>query len=91
MIRTLAERRGELPSRPTPRELQVIKLIAQGKCSKEIADELGVSLSTVVTHRANIYQRMGFPNIVELVLYAVRNGIVQVSPSSTTDQTFTET
>ncbi len=60
------------------REREVLKLLAEGYSNKEIADLLAISVKTVETHRANIMRKHNFKNITELVLYAVRNHIVQV-------------
>lgn len=64
-----------MPSRPTAREIQVIKLIAEGKCSKQIAQELGLSIATVDTHRTNINRGMGFRSAIDLVHYALAEGL----------------
>jgi len=60
------------------RELEVLKLLAEGHSNKEIADTLHISIKTVETHRANIMRKHDFKNITELVLYAVRNHIIEV-------------
>jgi hypothetical protein len=52
--------------------------VTEGKASKEIATILNVSLSTAETHRSNIFRKLRLHSIAELVLYAVRNGIVHV-------------
>jgi len=59
------------------REREVLKLLAEGYSNKEIADMLAISVKTVETHRANIMRKHNFRNITELVLYAVRNHIVE--------------
>lgn len=64
----------------TDREREVLKLIAEGQTSKEIAQALGISLKTVITHRTNLMQKLGLHNRAELVKYAVRLGLVQVGP-----------
>jgi len=70
------------PVRPkdelTSRELEVLQLLAEGKCSKEVAALLNLSVKTVETHRANTMRKLGIHTIAELVLYAVRAGIVHV-------------
>jgi two-component system invasion response regulator UvrY len=58
------------------RELQVLKLIAQGKTLKEIGVELALSEKTIATYRARISEKMGLPGIVDLTRYAMRHGLV---------------
>jgi DNA-binding NarL/FixJ family response regulator len=60
------------------RELEVLKLLAEGYSNKQIAAELSISIKTVETHRANIMRKHDFKNVTELVLYAVRNHIIEV-------------
>lgn len=64
------------------REREVVQLIAEGKGSKDIAAALNLSVKTVETHRANIMQKLDLHSVAELVLYAVKNELVQV-PAST--------
>ncbi|HXY50004.1 MAG TPA: response regulator transcription factor [Terriglobales bacterium] len=66
------------PERLTSRERQVVQLLAEGKSSKEVAVELNLSVKTAETHRSNIMRKLGVHSVSELVLYAVRNNIVQV-------------
>ncbi len=61
----------------TPRELQVLKLIAEAHTSKEIAKELYISIKTVERHRQNILDKLGMSDRVELTRYAIRRGLVQ--------------
>jgi DNA-binding NarL/FixJ family response regulator len=61
---------------PTPRELEIIRLLALGKANKEIAAELGITLRTVETHRARIMLKLGLHSLVELIHYAIRHNIV---------------
>jgi len=61
----------------TPRELQVLKLIAEARASKEIAKELVISIKTVERHRANILDKLGMSDRVELTRYAIRRGLIQ--------------
>jgi DNA-binding NarL/FixJ family response regulator len=61
----------------TDREKEVLQLLAEGKSNKDVAAVLGIGLSTVETHRANIMQKLALHNTAELVLYAVRKGIVR--------------
>jgi DNA-binding NarL/FixJ family response regulator len=60
----------------TPRELEVVKLIAEAMTSKEIADTLVISEKTVERHRANILEKLGMRDRVELTRYAIRRGLV---------------
>jgi DNA-binding NarL/FixJ family response regulator len=64
-------------SRLTPREREILQLLAEGKSNKEIAGILGISVKTAETHRANIMLKLDFHSITELVRYAVRNKIIQ--------------
>ena len=76
--------RGSPPKFPalTPREREVIQLLAEGKSSKEVASLLNLSTTTAETHRSNIMRKLGFHSIRDLVLYAVKNNIIQVQISS---------
>jgi DNA-binding NarL/FixJ family response regulator len=81
LIRDYLERasRGEAtPEDPlTSREQEVVKLIAEGHTSEEIAETLVISKKTVDRHRANILEKLGMRNRVELTRYAIRRGLVQ--------------
>jgi DNA-binding NarL/FixJ family response regulator len=61
----------------TPRELEVLKLIAEAHTSKQIADELFISVKTVDRHRQNILEKLGMRDRVELTRYAIRRGLIQ--------------
>jgi DNA-binding NarL/FixJ family response regulator len=61
----------------TPRELEVLKLIAEANTSKEIAQRLVISIKTVERHRANILEKLGMRDRVELTRYAIRRGLIQ--------------
>jgi len=63
--------------RLTPREREIVQLLAEGKSNKEIANFLNISVKTAATHRANIMLKLNFHSITELVSYAVRNHIIQ--------------
>jgi DNA-binding NarL/FixJ family response regulator len=63
----------------TPREREVIQLLAEGKTTKEVATTLNLSVKTAETHRTNLMRKLDLHSVVELTLYAVRNGIVHVS------------
>jgi two-component system, NarL family, response regulator NreC len=60
----------------TPREREVLQLIAEGKSNKEVANLLNLSVYTVETHRSNIMQKLNLKGVPELILYAVRKGII---------------
>lgn len=60
----------------TPREREVLQLLAEGKTNKEVAAALGIGLKTVETHRMNLMSKLGLHSVVDLVRYAIRNGIV---------------
>ena len=61
------------------REREILQLLAENKSNKEIASRLGISVRTVETHRRSVMQKLNANSIVELVHYAIRNGIVQSS------------
>jgi DNA-binding NarL/FixJ family response regulator len=65
-------------SRLTPREREIVQLLAEGKSSKEVASVLGLSVKTAETHRSNIMRKLELHSVSDLVLYAVRNNIVHV-------------
>lgn len=60
----------------TPREIEVIRLLAKGEANWEIAAEWGISVRTVETHRARVMLKLGFHSLTEIVRYAIRNKIV---------------
>jgi DNA-binding NarL/FixJ family response regulator len=66
-----------LADRLTPREREVVQLIAEGRTNKDIALELGLSVKTADAHRANVMRKLDLHSVSELVRYAVRNKIVQ--------------
>ena len=67
-----------LRTRLTPREREVVQLIAEGKSTKEVAVALQLSVKTAETHRSNIMRKLELHSVSDLVLYAVRNNIVTV-------------
>jgi DNA-binding NarL/FixJ family response regulator len=71
--------------RLTPREREVVQLLAEGKSTKEVAVALDLSVKTAETHRANIMRKLELHSISELVMYAVGNNIVQVQGYSAQD------
>jgi DNA-binding NarL/FixJ family response regulator len=70
--------KGERGSGLTPRELEVLRMIVDGKSNKEIAAELNLSANTIAVHRANIMGALGIHKTAELVTYAIRAGLVNV-------------
>jgi len=73
-----ASRGEEAPEDPlTPREVEIVKLIAEGHTSEEIAEMLFISKKTVDRHRANVLEKLGMRNRVELTRYAIRRGLVE--------------
>ena len=70
--------KGDRQSVLTPRELQVLQLICDGKSNREIAAALELSVNTVAVHRANIMNALGIHKTAELVVYAIRNGLVHL-------------
>lgn len=58
------------------REKEILQILASGKSNREIADLLFISVSTVETHRNNIFQKLHLHNLAELILYAVRKGLI---------------
>jgi DNA-binding NarL/FixJ family response regulator len=81
LIRDYLERAGDGAAAPrdplTARELQVVKLIAEGYTSEEIATELVIRRKTVDHHRANILDKLGLRNVAELTRYAIRRGLLE--------------
>ncbi len=77
LIRDHLEHGGERRDALTPRELEIVKLIAEAHTSKEIAALLTVSVKTVERHRENILDKLGMRDRVELTRYAIRRGLVE--------------
>jgi len=76
---------GEEPQQPadpydnlTPREKQVLQLIAESKTNRQVAQELNISIKTVQTHRANLMNKLDIHDQTSLVKYAIRRGLVQL-------------
>ena len=70
--------RGERETGLTVRELEILQLIVGGLSNKEIASQLNLSANTVAVHRANIMDALGIHKTAELVVYAIRNGLVNI-------------
>jgi DNA-binding NarL/FixJ family response regulator len=71
--------KGDRDSKLTTRELEVLQLIADGHSNKAIADQLNLSVNTIAVHRANIMDALGIHKTAELIVYAIRNGLVNIS------------
>jgi DNA-binding NarL/FixJ family response regulator len=63
--------------RLTPREREILQLLAEGKSNKEVANLLGISVNTAEAHRANIMLKLGLHSMAELVVYAIRNQFIK--------------
>ena len=70
--------KGERDQHLTPRELEILQMIVEGKSNKEIATVLELSANTVAVHRANIMDALGIHKTAELVVYAIRNWLVNL-------------
>jgi DNA-binding NarL/FixJ family response regulator len=70
--------RGKRHAGLTPRELEVLQMIVDGKSNKEIATVLDLSANTIAVHRANMMDTLGIHKAAELVVYAIRNGLVDL-------------
>jgi DNA-binding NarL/FixJ family response regulator len=73
-----AELKGERNAALTQRELEILQMIVDGKSNKEIAVALDLSANTVAVHRANMMDALGIHKTAELVVYAIRNGLVNI-------------
>jgi DNA-binding NarL/FixJ family response regulator len=64
----------------TDREKQVLKLVAEGHSNKEVAEVLGISVKTAMSHRERVMEKLGIHNRTELVRFALRRGVIRVEP-----------
>ena len=64
--------------RLTDREREILQLVAEGRTNREIADRLFISVKTVLRHRTNIMEKLGFHNRTELIKYAISKGLIQL-------------
>ena len=71
------ERGDDTPDSLTDRELEVLKLVAEGHTNRQIALQLNISIKTVQTHRANLMDKLNLHDRTELVRYAIRRGLIQ--------------
>jgi DNA-binding NarL/FixJ family response regulator len=72
-----ADGKSSLPAL-TPREREVVQLLAEGKSTKEVACDLDLSVKTAETHRSNIMRKLNLHSVSELVLYAIKNNMINV-------------
>jgi DNA-binding NarL/FixJ family response regulator len=77
-LNRVATLKGDGRNALTTRELEILRHICEGKSNKEIAAELGLSANTVAVHRANIMDALGIHKTAELVVYAIRSGLVNL-------------
>src|SRR5258707_14062994 len=63
----------------TPREIEVLKLVAEGRTNQEIADRLVLSIKTIQAHRANVMEKLGLHDITKLVRFAIRHGLIPLA------------
>ena len=92
LIRTYVAQQEESPAPPknppagqelrllSPREMEVLKLVAEGRTNQEIADQLFISIKTVQAHRANVMEKLGLHNITHLVRFAIYAGLIPPEP-----------
>lgn len=92
LVRTYVARPEESPAPPkgpapgpelrllSPREMEVLKLVAEGHTNQEIADKLVISIKTVQAHRANVMEKLGLQNITHLVRFAIYAGLIPPEP-----------
>lgn len=78
-VSVTAALKGERTAGLSARELEILRLIVGGKSNKDIALDLGLSVNTVAVHRANIMERLGIHNTAALVVYAIKNGLVNLT------------
>ena len=64
----------------TPREMEVLRLVAEGYTNQDIADQLVLSIKTVQAHRANVMEKLGLHDITQLVRFAIRRGLIAAEP-----------
>jgi len=79
----VSRRNERAESRPSPREVEIIRLLAQGRTNKEIAAALDITFRTVQTHRANIMHKLALHSLTELIHYAIRNKIATLPSPGT--------
>ena len=75
IIENYLERESPVTKKLTERESRILKLLAEGKSIREISEMLFVSIKTVGTHKQNVFNKLGFENMAQLIKYALNNGI----------------
>jgi len=75
-LKTAGQHEERAGARPTPRELEIICLLAEGKTNKEVSARLGITVRTVETHRAKIMLKLGVHSLAELIHFALSQGII---------------
>ncbi|MBZ5595299.1 MAG: response regulator transcription factor [Acidobacteriia bacterium] len=78
IVKGLAESGKTLENNLTPRERQILKLLAEGRANKEVATALGLSIKTVEAHRANLMRKLDLRSLTELIHFAIRNHLVDL-------------
>ena len=78
-ITTAIEKRQPL-SKLTSRQVEVLRMVAEGHRTREIADKLSLSIKTVESHRGELMKRLGMHDVVSVVRYALRSGLVAITP-----------
>ena len=76
--RNQSEEKKPAGPRITARELEIIRLLAEGKSNKEVSTQLGITVRTVETHRSKIMLKLGLHSLAELIHYAMRNEIISI-------------
>ena len=66
----------------TPREREILQMLGEGNSNKEVATKLNLSLHTVETHRGNVGEKLNLHSTAEIILYALRKGIITFQPAS---------
>lgn len=81
VVQEFVKARGQRAAAPwaglTEREVEILKLIAQGRTNREIATALGITVRTVETHRSNLLSKIGAHDRVDIVRFAIRNGLIE--------------
>ncbi|MBI5008743.1 MAG: response regulator transcription factor [Bacteroidia bacterium] len=72
------ENSGEEPGQLTPSEMEIVRLISEGLTTKEIASRKNISFHTVITHRKNIFRKLGVSSVSELIMYAIKSGWINM-------------
>jgi len=77
-FKDIKRRRTARPKGPlTPREREILQLLAEGRSNREVGAHLGISVKTAETHRARVMRKLGVDSVAELVRYAIRNGVIE--------------